>query len=172
MNSMSYLNRIKNFFRNITSWGTLLFLILLLIQVNYLLLYRSSVWNKWISYFKKDKPRILQVVHGSLVGNQINVKVIKKQFKNNIYLEFLSELPDHSFYLINSIQLKGKYESYFEYWDKTVSLALLDEDGDGQLDVVAPATDGSFNPYINLISYSKETKKFELKPISALPRFK
>ena len=169
---MLNIKKIRIFPKTIMQWSVFVFLILIIIQVNYLFLFRFFLWEKWESYFVKEKPEVLQVVYGSLMGNDMDIKVIKKRFKNNIYLEFLNQLPDGSSRFINSIQLKGKYESYFEYWGKTFSLALLDADGDSQLDVIAPTTDKFLKPHINVISYSKESKKFELKENAELPQFK
>ena len=131
--------------------------------IHLLFFLKPLLGKKWVSFIKKEKPHILQVVEGALLGNNLSVKVLKKQNGKKIHLEFLAQLPDQSFRLINSLILPGSHDGYLEYQEGTTSLALIDDNGDGTLEVIAPTFDSFLRPQINLVHYNFQTKKFELQ---------
>ena len=148
-------------------------LFLISAYVNFVFLYQPSRGKKWLSkIYKKSIRQTLQKVDGPLGGIDMNIRVIKLKKRGKIYLEFLSRQADESYSFINSVQLKGSREAYFEYWEDMQSLLLLDDDGDGILDVIAPTFDKFLRPQINLVAYNPETLKFELKSLSGYPQVK
>lgn len=170
MSNISKLNFLNENLWKIISIIVLAFLVL---QINYIFLIRPDFVEKWMKRVKTEEiPKVLQVVQGELIGNDIEIKVVKKISKQGIYLEIFNKSSSGLYQFMNTIQLKGKYDSFFEYWGKTLSLALIDQDGNGQLDIVAPTTDETFKPHINIISYSKESKNFELSKTSKVPEFR
>ena len=131
--------------------------------INYLFLFQPSVLNQKLKKFKNEKPKILRRVQGSILGDKLDIHVIKIKHKDKIYLDFLSPQEDGNFHLIDSIVLNGNHDGFFEYWDDALSLALLDDNGDGLLEVIAPTFDKFLKPHLNVIFYNKQTKKFQLK---------
>ena len=122
-----------------------------------------KIKNKLSQIYKKNLRQTLSRVEGPLTEIGLDIRVLKIKQEDKIYLEFLSKKANNSYWFINSIELKGSREAYFDYWGEPSSLLLLDDDGDGLLDVIAPTFDKFFRPYINLAVYNKKTKKFELK---------
>ncbi len=131
--------------------------------VNYLFLFHPFALDQQIKKFKNKKPKTLQRVKGSILGDKLDIHVIKIKYENKIYLDFFSKQENDSFYLMDSLTLRGKNDGFFEYWDDALSLALLDEDGDGLLEIIAPTFDEFFKPHLNVIFYNKKKKKFEIK---------
>ena len=139
-------------------------LILISSYTHFIFLFQPLKGKKWLSMiYKKPFQRTLQKVDGPLIENSLDVRVLKVKHGNKIYLEFLSKQLDDSYLEINSVELKGNREAYFEYWGEMISLLLLDDDGDGRLDVIAPTFDKFFRPQINLVVYNQKTSRFELK---------
>lgn len=127
--------------------------------------------KKWLSkIYSPASQQTLQKVDGPLMESNIDIRVLKVRHKDKIYLEFLSKQDNGSYLAINSLELKGSREAYFDYWGEMTSLLLLDDDGDGHLDVIAPTFDKFFRPQINLAVYNQETKQFELKPQAKPPK--
>ena len=128
----------------------------------YVFNFQPLLGKKWTRKIKNEKPHILQIVETSLLGMSLDIKVLKRKAGDSIYLEFLFRRPDGSFYLINSIDLAGPYNGFLEYQKGTLSLGLLDYDGDGLLEVIAPTFDKWLRPRANIISYNPKIKKFQL----------
>ena len=120
--------------------------------------------KKWMRKYKNQRHTILRVYETSFLEMNMDVKILKKRTSNSIYLEFLLKNPDGSFHLINSIDLPGWYNGYYEFGKGTVSLGLLDQNGDGRMEVIAPTFDKFFRPHANIIFYHPEINKFKLYP--------
>ena len=146
------------------------FLVLLSVFVNFTFIFHPLRGKHWLSkIYKKPLKQTLQKVDGPLIENGMDVRVLKVKKGNKIYLEFLSRQADDSFFIINSVELKGTREAYYRYWKKEkemYSLLLFDDDGNGRLDVIAPTFDRFFLPQNNVVVYNQKTKQFELKPDS------
>ena len=110
----------------------------------------------------------LQRLDGPLTAQEIDLRVLKVKSGDKILLEFLSKQVDDSYTVINTLELKGSREAYFSAGRRgrdlpPSSLLFLDVDGDGALDILAPTFSNFFFPYLNIASYNKKTKQFELK---------
>ena len=147
-------------------------LFILSVFVNFIFVFQPLKAEKWLSkIYKKPFQQTLQKVDGPLVESDMDVRILKVKHEDKIYLEFLSKQPDDSYLKINSVELKGNRDGYFEeYGGKVASLFLLDHDGDGRLDVLAPTFDRFFFPRSNYVVYNEKTGKFELKSEFAYPK--
>ena len=140
------------------------FLLLFSFFINFIFIIRPlKIKNSLSQIYKKSYRQTLSRVEGPLTEIGLDIRVLKIKRGDKIFLEFLSKKANDSYWLINSIELIGSREAYFDYWGEPSSLLLLDDDGDGLLDVVAPTFDKFFRPHINLAVYNKEIGKFELK---------
>lgn len=138
--------------------------------VHFLFIFEPLKGKKWLyKIYKPPLKQSLQVVEGPLIAHQ-NIRVLKIKRGNQIHLDFLSKQEDHSYLQINSVLLKGHKEAFFEYWGETSSLMLLDDDGDGGMEIIAPTFDKFFRPQINVVTFNKNTKKFELKNSQEIPK--
>jgi len=152
--------------------GLLVLFFVLTCYLHYLFLFDTNFKYK-IQKFQNLKPRSLQQVTGSILGDRLDIRIVKIQYKNKIYLDFFSKESNSRFRFMDSLVLKGKHNGFFEYWGESISLGLLDENGDGYLEVVAPTFDAFLKPQLNVIFYDKETNKFQLKPsLSSNPSIK
>ena len=157
---MSFLFSLKGF--------SLLFLILLAFYMNFLFVSRPlKIKTGLDQIYKKRFRQTLSRAEGSLIEAGLDLRVLKIKQGDKIFLEFLSKNADNSFWLINSIELKGSREAYFDYRGEPSSLLISDDDGDGFLDIIAPTFDKFLWPHINLAVYNKDSKKFELRKTSS-----
>ena len=121
--------------------------------------------KQWMRKVKNHRDWILRIEEASFLEMNMDVKMLKKRKPgNSLYLEFLIKKPDGSFRLINSIDLPGRYDGYYEFNKGTVSLGLLDQNGDGRMEVIAPTFDKFFRPHPNIIFYHSELNQFKLHP--------
>lgn len=146
-------------------------LVFLSVFTNFIFIFHHIKGKQWLfKIYKKPLQQTLQKVDGPLIENNMDIRVLKVKHEDKIYLEFLSKQPDDSYLEINSVELKGNREGSFEYWGEMTSLLLLDDNGDGRLDVIAPTFNKFFFPQVNLVVYNKETNKFELKSKVSYPK--
>ncbi len=145
-------------------------LLILSVFINLVFIFYPLQGQKWLSkVYKKSARRTLQVADGPL--NNMDMRILKVRHKDEIYLEFLSKQPDDSYVEINSVKLKGNRDGYFEeQGGRVTALLLIDENGDGRLDVIAPTFDKFFIPRTNLVVYNERTNRFELKSEFAYPK--
>ena len=139
--------------------------------IQFIFLFQPLKGEKWISkIYKKPLKQTLAKAEAPLIASGMDIRVLKVQHGDKIFLEFLSKERDESFFLINSLQLKGSREASYELLGKTGSLFVADADGDGALDTLAPAFDKLFRRHENIASYNPKTKKFELRPYLRYPQ--
>ena len=146
----------------------LLSLALLAFYMNFLFVSQPfTIKNVLDKLYKKKIRQTLSRAEGSLTALGMDIRVLKIKQGDKIYLEFLSRNADNSYWFINSVELKGSREAYFDYRGEPSSLLISDDNGDGFLDIIAPTFDKFLWPHINLAVYDKETKKFFLKTINS-----
>ena len=146
------------------------------------LLLISFIFNTFFIFFPKKahhlstqffKPRPLKKlsrVEFSPDANSPKFRVIKFKKKDKIYLDILSEKPDGSYEQTQLLELKGNQEAYFDYWEESLSLFVLDYDGDGKLDLGVPSFDSFLKAHFELLIYNEDTGKFELKKMNQEPK--
>ncbi len=163
----SRISRLKTFLsfkkQALIKIGLILCLSIPIFYANHFFLFHPLVLKKRVQKFKNEKPKTLQTVKGSILGDELDIHVIKMKYRGRVYLDFLSRQEDGTFHFIDSLTLKGKHDGFFEYWNEPLSLALLDDNGDGLLEVIAPTFDKFLKPQLNVIFYNKEKKKFQIK---------
>ena len=136
--------------------------------MNFLFVYQPLKVKKGLDQiYKKSFRQTLSRVEGPLIELGLDLRVLKIKEGSKIFLEFLSKNADNSYWLINSIELKGSREAYFDYRGEPSSLLISDDDGDGFLDIIAPTFNKFLWPHINLAVYNKQSKKFELRKTSS-----
>lgn len=128
---------------------------------NYFFIFHPQKIKKIYGDLVFHPPQTLKIIEDQLLGNNLKIRVVKKIKRNEIYLDFFSVKGRKSL-LINKVVLKGSKEGFFEYWNDSLSLALIDNDGDGILEVVAPTFDHFLRPHVNIVFYNQKTEKFEL----------
>ena len=129
---------------------------------------KKTVWAKAPKWLNLHGTSTLSLMDAYFLGGEKRIR--KTQKGRRIYLE-IYDSSENSLSWIDSIQLKGRYNGYFEYsgkhmgqhFNETISLGILDQEGDGQLEIVAPAFDKFFMPHVNLVFYNSLKKKFELR---------
>ena len=147
------------------------FLVLFSVFVNFMFISYPFKVTNWLDKAHKKKSRqTLSRAEGPLTEIGIDIRVLKIKQGNKIYLEFLSKKPNNSYWFINSIELKGSREAYFDYHGEPGSILLVDANRDGLLDVIAPTFDKFFWPHKNLVVYNEETEKFELNEPEPYPK--
>ena len=164
--------QIKSGYRRLLKAVFLFGLLFLTLWAQYLFVFQPRFVKRWAARLMNNgKSRILRVFEVSLLERDMDVKVLKRKKGNSLSLEFLSRLPDGSFRLINSVDLPGRYDGFFEYQKGTVSVGSMDQDGDGRLEIIAPTFDGFLRPHFNIVSYHPELNKFILRSKARPVRF-
>ena len=130
---------------------------------------RKAIPAKAQRWLKLRGSSTLSLMNVDLLDGRKRIRKVQKG--RRLYIE-IYDSSDGRLSLIDRIQLKGRHNGYFEYsgksmgknFNKTVSLSVLDQDGDGLKEIVAPAFDRRFMPYVNHIRYNSQKGKFELSP--------
>ena len=128
----------------------------------YIYIFNPLFMKKLPQAFQKQTHYIAQVIEGDLLASKLRIKVLKRVTDTGVDLEFLS-WDSGSYRLINKVRLPGRYDGHFEYEDGALSLGLMDENGDGFLEIVAPTFNRFLIPSLNIVVYNKNTNRFELK---------
>lgn len=131
--------------------------------MSYLILFQPSALSAYYKPFKNDKPETLKSTRGSFFGDY-NIRVHKVKHKNKMYLRVRRGSE-----IVEQLLLKGSQNGFFEYWGDSLSLAFIDDNGDGVLEIIAPTFDDFFKPHLNVIFYDDQKENFKLKESLKIP---
>lgn len=136
------------------------------IAVSFFAITQNSAWKEKIfSLFQKNDTKVLAVVYGNLMGDVQKQKVVKIQSQNKIYLEIYDATQSVSSpHRLQKILLPDALDTQIDFRDNLTRLIIADINQDGQADIIAPTIDGQMNPHVNVYTYDKELKTFELLP--------
>lgn len=114
------------------------------------------------SLFQSQDRHIIAKVSGRVGPDGPTVTVLKINSEAGLSLEIYSadQGPDH-LVLLAKFNLGEKRDAYFSFQGNATNLALTDVNGDGILEVVAPAYDDQMVARLNVFSYNSATKSFE-----------
>ena len=105
--------------------------------------------------------KALSVVYGDLMNDGSEVRVVKLKSSDGIYLEFYSRSYNGISSLINRTKIpRAVQDGFFDYRGKTVQLAVLDLDGDGKMELIAPTFDKNLIARLNPYEYNTGTQSF------------
>ena len=105
--------------------------------------------------------KALSVVYGDLMNDGSEVKVVKLQASDGIYLEFYARSYNGMNYLINRKKIpRAIKDGFFDYRGKSVQLAVLDLDGDGRMELIAPTFDKNLIARLNPYEYHASAHTF------------
>ena len=104
---------------------------------------------------------VLATADADLTGKGFLVTVVKVKTENLMSLEiFRRGLPGEDLRLIKRIKLQENKDAYFNFRSHATNLVLADVDGDGLLEIVAPAFDDSLIPRLNVFKLDPESQDF------------
>ena len=126
-------------------------------------------------YPLKKTSKTLSRLEEPIEGFGTALRVVKLKRNNKIYLDFLAKQEDQSFRWINSVELKGNREAFFDRWEKGLESPFSFPEAPGsifitwsdhnQMEIIAPTFDSLFVPVLNRVLYNENTKNFELSPL-------
>ncbi len=140
----------------------LLFSLQLLITqiVSWVILF-SPMKQRIQSYLFSNKEELMAVAEGDLDGLGNKVKVLKYKSKLGIRIEFLrGNSRNTAIEFLNQENINHPYNGYFMYRGHTVQLGMVDMDGDGVMEVVAPSFDKNLMAHLNVFKYNQVQDKF------------
>ena len=106
--------------------------------------------------------KALSVVYGDLMHDGSRVKVVKLKTRKGFFLEFYSVSREGISSLISREKIQGAVQDgFFDHRGKSVQLAVVDVDGDGTMEVVAPSFDQNLVAHLNPYHYNSFKNQFE-----------
>jgi len=117
------------------------------------------VHSKITSSYKKDHG-ILSLVNGDLLHDGSSIKVVKLKTAEGIVLEFYNEALNGSRSKINRVIMPDTEDGFFNYHGQAIQLAVVDLDGDGKMELIAPTFDEKLFARLNPYHYDTEQKAF------------
>ena len=125
--------------------------------------------------YQKKNPKTLSRLEEPTVRFGSDLRIIKLKRNNKIYLDFLLKQKDRSFRWMNSVELRGSREAYFDSWEKGMesgfhfseapSSLLITWNDQDQMEIIAPTFNSFFIPILNKVIYNEDKKSFELTPL-------
>jgi len=122
-------------------------------------------------FFTPDHRIILAKVSGDLTGKGLKVTVLKIQNRDNLVLEIYNDENPEASTLMTKINLPEKRDAYFQLKGNATNLALVDIDGDGTLEILAPTFDDQMIARLNIYKFNVQTRSFDRVNASAGTEF-
>jgi hypothetical protein len=112
-------------------------------------------------YFLPEHRTILAKINGDLTGRGLRVTVLKIQTRDNLLIEVYNEENPETTTLMAKINLPEKRDAYFSLKGNATNLGLADIDGDGVLEILAPAFDDQMVARLNIYKFNAGTRSFD-----------
>lgn len=125
-------------------------------------------WQAWLLPEKKD---LLATVSGALLGDGTEYKVLKFATRRGLIVEVHAQNSGahQPFVFIDRIFIPDRHDGYFSLNTAATQLAMVDMDGDGRLEILAPSFDEKLVAHLNTLRLDPDSKRLELvKPPPAV----
>ena len=109
--------------------------------------------------FEKKPENFSQIVV-QLLNNDMKIRAITKKEQGVIKLKIFKVQTNGKAQLINDMDI-GQYEAYFESGEDTISLGVLDYNGDGFMEIIVASFDKFFRPNVSILEYNRKKQSFE-----------
>jgi hypothetical protein len=122
----------------------------------------TPAFREWVQTYIQDTSReVLATAEGDLLNDGSLVKAVKYKSGDQVFIEILRSTPDHSFSLVDRIDLPDKHDGLFNFHGHITRLAITDIDGDGKMELLAPTFDSQLVPHLNIFRFNPTLKRFE-----------
>lgn len=108
-----------------------------------------------------EQRTILAKVEGALGPNGPKVTVLKIESADGLSLEIFENIEDGQASLLAKIRLDEKRDAHFTYQGNATNLAIGDMEGDGTMEIFAPAFDDQMIARLNIYKFNPDTKSFD-----------
>lgn len=138
-------------------------LALLIVTVSLILLVPE--WRvRWQAKFMPERKELLATVSGDLLGDGVELKVLKFSTSRGLIVEVHATSPDalKPYTLVDKIFIPDRHDGFFSLNTQATRLALVDVDGDGKPEIIAPSFDDKLVAHLNTLRLDPETRRLEL----------
>lgn len=114
--------------------------------------------------FVGDQRQLLATVSGDLLNDGTTFKVLKFSTSRGIIVEIVAPNPnqEESFSLVDRIFIPDPHDGFFSLNTHATRLALVDVDGDGRPEIIAPSFDNKLVAHLNTLRLDPDTRRLEL----------
>ena len=104
---------------------------------------------------------VLAKAEGDLTGNGMRVAVVKVQTSDSLALEIFENLGNREgLKFVKRLVLPEKRDAYIDFRGNATNLALVDVNGDGKLEIIAPGFDENLVPRLNVFEFDLDRNEF------------
>ncbi|MGE0763939.1 MAG: hypothetical protein AB7N80_11725 [Bdellovibrionales bacterium] len=116
------------------------------------------------AYFMPEKKELLATVSGDLLGDGQELKILKFATARGLVVEVHAAQPDalKPFTLVDKIFIPDRHDGFFSLNSQATRLALVDVDGDGKPEIIAPSFDDKLVAHLNTLRLDPDTRRLEL----------
>lgn len=141
-------------------WSMIIFLLSLSVVIGAIGFFPT--WRESIQlYIHPNKRLILSHVQGDLTGKGDIFSFVKVLTPESLSIEIYQARPETSKNeFVHRLVLPEKREGHFTFRGNATSLALVDVDQDGTLEIVAPAYDENLVPRLRVFKYEPANGSF------------
>lgn len=117
--------------------------------------------DKVRAWVQQPYREVLAKAYGDVSGQGDFMNVIKLKTADGIILEvFENEKESNIEKLVARLSLDEKRDAFMSFSGDATNLGLIDFDGDGTLEIMAPAYDENFVPRLNVFKFDKANRSF------------
>jgi len=111
-----------------------------------------------------EKKELLATVTGDLLGNGQELKVLKFATRRGLIVEVHAPQsdPQAPYVMLDRIFIPDRHDGYFAIHSRPTRLAIVDVDGDGKGEILAPSFDDRLVAHLNTLRLDPDTHKLEL----------
>ncbi len=125
------------------------------------------------AFLSPDHRVLLATVNGDLAGTGEMYKVLKYATHRGLIVEVMQAThdPNDPYRFVDRVVIPDRHDGFFSMNSEATRLALLDVDGDGHPEIIAPSFDESLSAHLNTLKFDPETKRLSLMqaPAGGLP---
>jgi len=118
--------------------------------------------SRWLKVFQSEvltqNEILLSTVQGPLFGPNEYGYANKVQVPDGLRLEIFRTSESGYSRLIKAISFKHAKDAHIEFLEGASNLVLVDEDGDGSLEILFPYTDSLLNSQIETLNFANLEK--------------
>jgi len=111
-----------------------------------------------------EKKELLATVNGDLLGDGAEYKVLKFATGRGLIVEVHSpsQDPGEPFVFVDRIFIPDRHDGYFSLNTQPTRLAIVDIDGDGRGEILAPSFDEKLVAHLNTLRLDPSTRRLAL----------